>query len=215
MKKLKTLRENWNNCSKCSLCQDRTQVVHGVGNPSAHLMMIGEAPGENEDLKGIPFVGEAGQLFDKMCNALELSRYNDMWITNVCLCRPKSNKPGKKNRAPSALEIEACRPRLEEEIDIVKPKIVVLSGNTPLFAFTGKRGITKNRGWISRKFDSDFPFMVYATLHPASLLYGGPSQIAQKKGWLWQDWQKIAEEYFNLGDNIAKNKNEKEGIKEH
>lgn len=188
-----SLQSDWINCTRCPLSELRNQVVFGHGNLDADLVMIGEAPGKDEDETGQPFIGKAGEKFNKLLEAVGIDRKN-IWVTNTCLCRPKSTKPGKQNRAPLAPEIRACLPRLYEEINIIKPQIVVLAGNTPLYMATGKRGITKHRGWQDAKWNGgDFIVeKVYATLHPASLLYGSTEQIKTKRQWIWNDWQEIA-----------------------
>jgi DNA polymerase len=156
--------------------------------------MIGEAPGEDEDNGGLPFIGRAGKVFDWLLKDAGIKR-EDLWITNTCLCRPVSNIPGKKNRAPKLGEIKACTPRLVEELEILKPEIIVLAGNTPLYMATGTRGITKKRGWQPDRWDGKtFSSMVYATLHPASLLYGSKEQKEMKANWLREDWAAIARE---------------------
>jgi len=177
------LKDLWRNCQRCPLKNSRSRVVFGHGNIDASIVLIGEAPGRNEDEGGKPFIGRAGELLTKICKALDLDRENDLWITNTCLCRPKNN------RTPTKQEVKACRGRLEEELKIIDPDVVVLMGNTPLLAFTGKTGITKMRGRISRPHESNMPWTVYATYHPAALLYD-----QSKKPDAWKDWQAIAGE---------------------
>lgn len=179
--RLDKLENDWKDCEACNLSANRTQVVFGHGNLEASLMVIGEAPGENEDEQGIPFVGKAGTLFNKILESVSIRR-KDIWITNTCLCRPPNN------RNPYAKEIKACQSRLLTEMSIVSPSVVVLIGNIPLFAMTKKKGITKNRGWV----DTPFHFPVYATLHPASLFHGSAEQIEKKKQMVWDDWKVIA-----------------------
>ena len=187
---LKVLKDEWNDCTRCNLASVRTQVIFGSGNSDARLVVVGEAPGKDEDINGVPFVGRAGKLFDKILAAVDIKR-DDIWITNTCQCRPKVDANGRENRAPTKKEIDACKPRFAAEMNILKPRVVVLMGNTPLLMATGKRGITKNRGWI---INSD-RLKVYATLHPASLLHGSTEQINSKKLMVWEDWQEIAREY--------------------
>lgn len=166
--------------------------------------MIGEAPGEQEDKFGKPFVGPAGESFNKLLAAVGISR-DTLWITNTCLCRPKlEGKPGKNTRAPTTKEIGACFPRLFEELDIIQPKIIVLAGNTPLYLATQKRGILKNRGWqkdtkwIGNNFSTD---KIFATLHPASLLHGSADQIKEKKKAIFQDWLEIVKLHVTIATN--------------
>ncbi len=155
------------NCQKCSLCKSRTNIVVDRGNPQAKIMVIGEAPGENEDLQGKAFVGRAGQLFDSVMKSIGLDTNVDMLICNVAKCRPP------ENRAPRPEEAKACFPFLTHQIKLVKPKIIILLGATALkyldptkknFSMgeeTGKFFKLEQYPWIS--------FMVF--YHPAALLY--------------------------------------------
>lgn len=191
---LNKLFDDWKACQRCPLSELRTRVVPGYGNPEARLVMIGEAPGETEDVEGKPFVGKAGETFDKLLAVVGIDR-NDIWVTNTCLCRPRViGQPGRTNRAPTAHEIASCNPRLLKELEIIKPEIVVLCGNTPLYAVTGKKGITKHRGWqqIEWVFGSFTINKIYSTLHPASVSYGSTEQIQQKKLWMYEDWLEIS-----------------------
>ena len=179
---LESLQSEWKDCTRCPLALLRKQVVFGSGNPDARIVMIGESPGEDK----------AADLFNRLLASVGISR-NSVWTTNVCLCRPVLTKPGKKVRAPHTGEISACLPRLIEELEIIAPEIIILAGNTPLNMATGKRGITKNRGWqdvswTGTNFNVD---KVYATLHPDSLLYGSKEQKQQKALYLHEDWLEI------------------------
>ena len=191
LKKLKLFEEQNKDCKACSLSASRTQVVFGQGNSDTSLMIIGEAPGQEEDEQGKSFMGkEAGQLFDKILASVNINR-EEIWITNACMCRTP------EDRAPYAKEIKACGELLLHEIFIIHPKVIVIMGNVPLFSFTKRRGITKNRGWIE---DSLLPIPIYATLHPASLLHGGEAQIEKKKHMVWEDWKAIKVKLEELGD---------------
>lgn len=110
-----------NSCQLCELCKSRSQVVFGVGNKNADLMLIGEAPGANEDLKGEPFVGRAGMLLNSMLRSINLRR-EDVYIANILKCRPPNN------RDPSSLEVKLCTPYLLEQINLIKPKLIVAVG---------------------------------------------------------------------------------------
>lgn len=128
-------------CRRCGLAATRQQVVVGRGNPNARLLLLGEAPGAEEEACGQPFVGRSGRLLEAMLAAAGLSSERDLYIANVIKCRP----PG--NRKPSRTEIEACRPWLERQIDLVRPQLVLLVGATALEALLGiKGGITQLRG---------------------------------------------------------------------
>lgn len=150
-------------CTKCRLAGGRTQVVFGVGNASADLMFIGEAPGFHEDRQGAPFVGAAGQLLDRMLGEIDLAR-EDVYIANILKCRP----PG--NRDPLSDEIESCTPWLIEQISLVQPRLVVTLGNfATKFLLNTQQGITRLRG-------QTFPWhgrTVIPTFHPAAILHGG------------------------------------------
>src|SRR5690348_3400759 len=154
-------------CTLCKLAGGRTQVVFGVGSASAELMFVGEGPGEQEDLRGEPFVGRAGQLLTQLIEGIGLTRA-DVYIANVVKCRP----PG--NRDPQPDEIEACAPWLDRQLELIRPTVIVTLGNfaTKLLLDT-KEGITKLRG-------REFPFAragVEATLlptfHPSAVLRSG------------------------------------------
>lgn len=207
MKRLKLideLKSEYKNCNLCSLSTLRNSVVFGEGNLEARIVMIGEAPGVDEDLEGKPFIGEAGKIFERLLNRVGIKR-EDIWVTNTCLCRPVSTVDGKPNRAPRAKEVKACKPRLFREIDIITPEIIVLSGNTPLYMATKKRGITKLRGWQKTAWSSEsfWTNKVYATLHPSSLLHGSKEQQIIKANWLLEDWTNIAEALLGKKENAT------------
>ncbi|NPA12389.1 MAG: uracil-DNA glycosylase [Aquificae bacterium] len=160
IKKLQQLNQQIQNCKKCDLYKERIQAVLGEGNINARLMFIGEAPGGDEDKQGRPFVGRAGKLLTKLIEEAGHKR-EEFYITNICKCRP----PG--NRTPTPWEMEACFPYLEEQIQIIDPKVLCLLGSTAARAFLGRNvSITKERGsvinWKGR--------LVYLTYHPAFVL---------------------------------------------
>ena len=182
-----------NQCCRCELGQNRTNAVIGRGNPQADIMIIGEAPGQNEDEQGLPFVGRSGQLLDKILQSVELSSDRDVYISNAIRCRPP------ENRTPTTQEIEACKPYLLEQIRLVSPKIILLTGATAVKALTGdKRGITKIRGqWLEWEGRLYMPIF-----HPAYLLRN-PSREPGKPKWLmWQDIQAVKQKLDELeGDS--------------
>src|SRR5438309_2014856 len=158
-------------CVRCPLSEGRTQVVFGVGNPSADLMFVGEAPGREEDLKGEPFVGRAGKLLDQLV-AEEMGMSRDtFYVGNVLKCRP----PG--NRDPKPDEIASCRPYLEQQIELIGPRVIVTLGNfaTKLLLDTTD-GITKVRG---RTYSYGTATLV-PTFHPSAALQGGGSDVVAK-----------------------------------
>ena len=158
-------------CTLCKLAASRTQVVFGVGRPDADLLFVGEGPGEQEDLRGEPFVGRAGQLLTQLIEGIGLTR-EDVYIANVVKCRP----PG--NRDPHPEEIEACAPWLDRQLALIRPRVIVTLGNfaTKLLLDT-KEGITKLRGKV-------YPFrtgVLIPTFHPAAVLRGGGEPMAQMR----------------------------------
>ena len=168
-------------CNDCRLCETRTQVVVGVGNPSAPLVFVGEGPGEQEDLKGIPFVGPAGQLLDRMMGAIGQNR-ESTYVCNIVKCRPP------KNRNPEEDEIAKCRKHLERQLSIVSPELVVALGKVAAQALLGRDvRITKERGEIYDASIGEKKFKVLLTYHPSYLLRN-PS--AKKEAWV--DMQRIA-----------------------
>ncbi len=149
-----------NTCVKCPLGHTRTKFVFGVGNPQATLMLIGEAPGADEDAQGEPFVGRAGQLLNKILEAINFKR-EDVYICNILKCRP----PG--NRTPTPEEVEQCMPYLKKQIELVKPKLILCLGLTAIQNLLGLReslGALRGR---TLRFEG-IPVMV--TYHPAALL---------------------------------------------
>jgi uracil-DNA glycosylase len=159
-------------CTRCELAKTRTQVVFGVGDRHASLMFVGEGPGEQEDLRGEPFVGRAGTLLTGLIESIGLTR-EQVYIANVVKCRP----PG--NRDPLPVEIETCRPYLEGQLAHIDPAVVVTLGNfaTKLLLQT-KDGITKLRG-------REFPFgdgkVLIPVFHPAAVLRNGGVALAQAR----------------------------------
>ena len=164
-------------CTRCGLAATRTQVVFGAGDPHAGLMFIGEGPCEQEDLRGIPFVGRSGMLLTQLIEGIGLTR-DRVYIGNVVKCRP----PG--NRDPQAGEIEACSPWLDRQLELIGPSVIMTLGNfaTKLMLDT-KEGITKLRG---REFDlrrrglsEPARSVVVPTYHPAAVLRSGGRQLAE------------------------------------
>ena len=157
---IEELKEVCNNCKRCKLSTNRTNVVFADGNIEAELMFIGEGPGADEDAQGVPFVGKAGQLMNRAFEAIGIDR-KKVYIANIVKCRP----PG--NRNPEQDEVNACLDYLRNQVIIVKPKVVVLLGNVALKAILGKEyGITSSRGkWVEKKGIVYMP-----TFHPAALL---------------------------------------------
>ena len=170
------LRTEALSCQTCRLCETRTQVVFGEGDQNADLMFVGEAPGRDEDEQGRPFVGRAGKLLTDMILGMGLKR-EDVYIANVLKCRPP------KNRDPMRDEVEACRPFLEQQIELIRPKIICALGNHALRSLTGTdQGITNLRG-------KPIPLLgttMVPTYHPAYLLRN-PAAKRQ----VWEDLKTI------------------------
>ena len=155
------LRENCLNCRKCGLCKTRTNVVVGVGNPKSKVMFIGEGPGENEDLRGEPFVGRGGKLLDKMLNAVDLDRNKNIYIANIVKCRPPHN------RDPRPEEQEQCIDWLRNQVKLIKPEIIVCLGRI------SAQKLIKNDLKITREHGQFFQkgnFLMMPMFHPAAIL---------------------------------------------
>lgn len=170
---LEKLKQEYSTCAKCpALCQSRSQVVFGSGNPKAEVLFIGEAPGANEDKQGIPFCGMSGQVLNELLNSVGLSR-DDIFITNTILCRPQDN------RNPAKDEVENCRDRLDKLMQIMQPKVIVTIGNFATERILGKKGITTLRGKVFEKEGRK----IIPVIHPANYLYSGrnPEMFAQMK----------------------------------
>lgn len=186
---LDALKGPCSQCQRCGLGATRTNVVISRGNPTARIMIVGEGPGENEDLQGLPFVGKAGQLLDKILAAVNFDSDRDVYICNIVKCRP----PG--NRKPLDDEMKACIPYLHEQIRLIDPPILLLMGATAVQGLIGdKRGITKIRGqWLNWQGRLCMPM-----LHPAYLLRN-PSKEKDSPKWLtWQDIQTVRAKYDEL-----------------
>ena len=152
-------------CTRCALAQTRTQVVFGSGNPDAELLFVGEAPGFHEDANGVPFVGQAGKLLDKLLHGIGLSR-DEVFVANVLKCRP----PG--NRDPQPEEIEACESHLFRQIELIRPTLVATLGNFATKLLSGRPlGITKVHGTPQRVTLGGNDVTLYPLYHPAAALY--------------------------------------------
>jgi DNA polymerase len=165
MEALATFAEQVSGCTRCRLSQGRTQVVFGVGNPHADLMFVGEAPGFHEDKEGVPFVGQAGKLLDKLLGGIGLER-SEVYIANVLKCRP----PG--NRDPQPDEIESCEPHLFRQIELIQPRVVATLGNFATKLLSGKpTGITRVHGQEQEVTLGGNRVLLYPLYHPAAALY--------------------------------------------
>lgn len=177
------LKEEYLNCAKCpSLCHSRTQVVFGSGNPQTKILLVGEAPGAEEDKQGIPFCGASGKVLNELLASINLSR-DDIFITNTILCRPENNRP------PAKEEVENCRDRLDQLIRIMQPEVIVTIGNFATERILGKKGITSLRGKVFRTTFHGFEAIVVPVVHPANYLYNGRSPVVLEQ--MKQDFQAI------------------------
>ncbi|MBT6727767.1 MAG: uracil-DNA glycosylase [Deltaproteobacteria bacterium] len=168
-------------CQRCSLVPTRNQFVFGSGNEGSLLLFVGEGPGADEDRLGLPFVGKAGKLLDRMIDVIGLDR-EDVYVTNVVKCRPPNN------RNPASDEIAHCMGILERQIELVNPKLIVTLGNVPTQALLpGSPGITKSRGSL-KKYRN---WNILPTFHPSYLLRN-PNAMHEA----WEDFQKISEYAF-------------------
>ncbi|GAA5251942.1 uracil-DNA glycosylase [Candidatus Rickettsia kedanie] len=188
---IEELKESLLNFNGCELKKFATNTVFGDGNLEAKIMLIGEAPGSTEDLKGIPFCGESGNLLDNMLHAIGISRKNNAYITNTVFWRPPAN------RQPTLEEVDICKPFVEKHIALISPKLIILVGSTATTSLLGKNsGITKIRQeyyFYTNKYLSA-PIETTAIFHPAYLL----RQPMQKRT-SWYDLLKIKEYLVNTG----------------
>ena len=176
------------NCTKCDLCEGRTNLVFGIGKKDADIMLIGEGPGENEDLQGQPFVGRSGQLLDKFLASVDLSRDKNVYIANMVKCRPP------KNRDPKPEEQDMCINWLREQLKIIKPKIVVCVGRISAQKLIDKNfKVTQQHGQFIDKNGTLF----MGTYHPAAIL-----RNPNNKEFAFADWLALRDKIDELGIEI-------------
>jgi DNA polymerase len=176
-------------CRKCGIGETRRNAVYGEGDPCAELMVVGEGPGETEDKLGRPFIGRAGELLDKMLLSIDLPREN-VFICNTVKCRPTLDTGSRlANRAPTPEEMRNCRPYLDEQIEIVRPRVILALGAPAAKSFMGdKFSITKQRGqW----FDGPNGIPVIATFHPAYILRQTGGAMTEVKRLVWADLKAV------------------------
>ena len=176
------------NCTKCDLCEGRTNLVFGIGKKDADIMLIGEGPGENEDLQGQPFVGRSGQLLDKFLASVDLSRDKNVYIANMVKCRPP------KNRDPKPEEQDMCINWLRKQFKIIKPKIVVCVGRISAQKLIDKNfKVTQQHGQFIDKNGTLF----MGTYHPAAIL-----RNTNNKEFAFADWLALRDKIDELGIEI-------------
>jgi uracil-DNA glycosylase len=181
---LKILRDEIGDCRRCKLCAGRTNLVFGVGNPTAHLVFVGEGPGADEDAQGEPFVGKAGQLLDKMIEAMGYAR-RDVYICNVVKCRP----PGNRNPEPD--EIAACEPFLKRQLGAIRPRMIVALGKfAAQCLLRDDAPISRLRGTF-RTYEG---IQLMPTFHPAYLL-----RDPTKKKEAWEDLKTVMAALKRMG----------------
>ena len=182
---IKEIHSACRKCDRCDLSNTRNNVVVAKGNPQAKIFIIGEAPGEKEDITGFPFVGRAGKMLNTVLHSVDIDPLEDCYITNIVKCRPP------ENRRPAKIEVETCLSWLDNQIKFLKPSIVILAGSTAVEGYLGiKDPITKIRGsWIVKDGIKFMPIF-----HPAYLLRN-PSKEKGKPKWLtWQDLKIVKKE---------------------
>ena len=178
MKTWEELESECRTCTRCAVCETRTNCVFGVGNREARLMFVGEAPGEREDLSGIPFVGAAGKLLDKYLDAVDIPR-DSVYIANILKCRPP------KNRDPLPAEQDACIDYLRDQVRLIRPRIIVCLGRIAAMRLIDPNyKITRQHG----EFTERGGFTMTAVYHPAALL-----RDPRKKEDMYRDMKKIRE----------------------
>jgi len=183
--KFQILQNECSTCVKCSLSTTRKNVVFGRGNPNSKLFVVGEGPGQQEDELGLAFVGRAGKMLDSVFLSVGIDTNEDCYISNIVKCRPPNN------RKPLANEVKECLPWLNEQIELIKPKVIVLAGSTAVQSYLNiNEPISKLRGkWIVKE---DIKYM--PIFHPSYLLRN-PSKEKGKPKWLtWQDLKKVKNE---------------------
>lgn len=185
---LSELKKQCESCTKCPLCESRINVVFGDGVDNADILLIGEAPGANEDLQGMPFIGRSGKLLDSMMQEAGLSREKNIFITNTAKCRPP------ENRDPKPAETAACREWLDKQIEIIKPKIIVCVGRISAQKIIDKGfKVTQQHG----EFIEQNGILYTATYHPAAIL----RNINNKPAAI-EDWKKIKEKALKAGAKL-------------
>jgi DNA polymerase len=185
-------------CRRCGLGHSRTQVVVSRGNPQASLMVIGEGPGAQEDEQGKPFVGRSGQLLDRMLESVGIDSNRDAYVCNIVKCRPP------ENRKPTALEMAACRPWLDQQIALVDPPVILLAGATAVEGLLGiKGGITKLRGqWRRGEGGSLEGRWLMPILHPSYLLRNASKERGSPKWLTWHDLQDVQRRLAQLTTSL-------------
>lgn len=187
-----TLKAVCNQCTRCGLCETRHNVVFGIGNENADILFIGEGPGEQEDLQGIPFVGPAGKLLDDMLSIIDLDRNQNCYIANIVKCRPP------RNRDPLETEQDACIGYLRHQVALVKPKVIVCLGRIAAKkVIDAEYRITRQHGqWIQKN-----GIWMTAIYHPSALL-----RDVSKRPETFEDLLSIRAKLLEIGANLQRAK---------
>ncbi|MBQ7740508.1 MAG: uracil-DNA glycosylase [Eubacterium sp.] len=185
---LSELENKCKDCKNCALCEGRTNLVFGTGKEDADIMLIGEGPGENEDLQGEPFVGRSGKLLDKFLESVDLSRKTNVYIANMVKCRPP------QNRDPKPEEQEECIKWLREQFKLIRPKIIICVGRISAQKLISPDfRVTKQHG----EFIEKNGVLMMGTFHPAAIL-----RNPNNKELAFQDWLKVRDKIEELGIRI-------------
>ena len=185
---LEALKQECAKCNRCPLGATRLNPVFSDGNPKAEVMLIGEAPGATEDETGLPFVGQSGQLLDKILGSIGLSRKENVYICNTIKCRPPLN------RAPFPSEKDACRHFLDRQIELVAPRVILLCGGTAAASMlpADTPGITKIRGkWFDAPPPAPAGAKMMPIFHPSYLLRSEARDEGSPRWLMWQDMKEI------------------------
>jgi len=183
--KFNLLEKRCISCTKCSLYKGRTNVVFGRGNPKAKILIIGEGPGQQEDEQGLAFVGRAGKMLNKSFLSVGIDTNEDCYISNIVKCRPPNN------RKPKSIEVDNCMPWLNSQIELIKPKVIVLAGSTAVQSYLNiNQPISKIRGkWITKGNIKYMPIF-----HPSYLLRNSSNEKGKPKWLTIQDLKKVKKE---------------------
>ena len=189
-KQLDDIKQKCLKCNKCPLCKTKTNTVFSAGIPNSKLMLIGEAPGSYEDIKGEPFVGKAGQLLDKILGCVGFSRKENIYICNTLKCRPP------ENRDPLPEEKDACKEYLDKQVEILQPRIILLCGRVAVKSFMDTNlGITKLRG---KWFEGPYYSKMMPIFHPSYLLRNDSREKGSPKWLMWQDIKEVRKVYDQM-----------------
>lgn len=185
LRELKKLKSRMKGCELCGNATTRDRMVFGRGACNKRIVILGEAPGPEEDMEGDPFIGKAGTILDKLLKIAGLER-NNTFIMNTVLCYPGRNPNGGFNK-PTEEEIIRCAPRLMKTLSIIQPKLIIVLGNSALFALKNVEGIRANRGWGKHR-EHSFESLIYVSYHPSAI-----GRNPEFKEMAKEDWKRIGD----------------------